>query len=136
MLEGESAVPEPGGLWLNGEPIAWIADNARKGISPGGVALTIHAGHAFSRGHWDEPDDIVADALLAAAAPWIGSRVSSRQVHRWRYSRPEGTFDAPFVALRTPGPMAIAGDGFGGGRLEGAFLSGVAAGTSIARMIT
>jgi predicted NAD/FAD-dependent oxidoreductase len=136
MLEGESAVPEPGGVWLNGQPIAWIADNRRKGISPGAVAVSIHAGHAFSRGHWDEPDDIVMDSLLAAAAPWLGSRVSSCQVHRWRYSRPEETYDAPFAALRAPGPLAIAGDGFGGGRLEGAFLSGVAAGTSIARMMT
>lgn len=135
VLDGESGVPEPGGVWLNGEPIAWMADNRRKGISPDATTVTIHAGHVFSRGHWDEPDDHVVHSLLSAAAPWLGAPVKHASLHRWRYSRPEQGLSTPFAAVRTPGPLLFAGDAFGGGRVEGAFLSGLAAGEYLTRIM-
>ena len=40
-LPGASLIPEPGGLWFDGEPISWMADNRCKGVSPGaGAAIT------------------------------------------------------------------------------------------------
>lgn len=135
MLDGESGVPEPGGVWVNGEPIAWMADNRRKGISPEVTTVTIHASHTFSRGHWDEPDEHVVASLLAAAAPWLGAPVTHAGLHRWRYSRPEEGLSTPFAVVRTPGPLLLAGDAFGGGRVEGAFLSGLAAGEYLERIL-
>ncbi|NDJ87410.1 MAG: NAD(P)-binding protein, partial [Chloroflexi bacterium] len=51
LLEGPSAIPVPGAIQMNSEPIAWIADNAHKGVSATPGAVTIHAGPEFSRAH-------------------------------------------------------------------------------------
>jgi predicted NAD/FAD-dependent oxidoreductase len=64
---------------------------------------------------------------LAAAAPWLGSPVTHWRYHRWRYSQPVQTFPARCYGIATAPPLVLAGDAFGGPRVEGAFLSGVAA---------
>jgi renalase len=126
-LEGASRVPAPGYVRPEDGPIEWIADNTQKGVSRGSGALTIHARADFSREHFDAEKEVVAGLLLEAARPWLMGEVSQWQVHRWRYSKPTGVRSAPCLFFQTPAPLAIAGDAFGGSRLEGAFLSGVAA---------
>ncbi len=131
VLRGPSQIPEPGGMWLSGEPIAWIADNQQKGISPYAAAVTIHAGPDFSRAHWEGDDDALAGQLFTAAARWLGSGVAQYQVHRWRYSKPSTFYGEPSLALDEPGPWVLAGDGLVAPRLEGAFLSGLSAAEAI-----
>lgn len=127
-LDGPSAVPEPGAVQLQGDPILWMADNHRKGISPGAVTVTIHAGVDFTRHHWDAPHDAVAADLIDAARPWLGAPVRRWQVHRWRYSRPCVSDPEPCLRVDVPGPVVFAGDAFGARpHVEGAFLSGLAA---------
>jgi hypothetical protein len=111
LLCGPSQIPEPGGMWGSGEPVAWLGDNQRKGISPQAAAVTIHAGPAFSQAHWEADDHAVAGQLFAAAARWLGSEVAQYQVHRWRYSKPSTYFGQPCLALDQPGPWVLAGDG-------------------------
>jgi len=135
-LSEASLIPEPGGLWLAGEPISWMADNQRKGVSPGpGAAITIHAGPQFSQAHWATPEAEVTAALLAVAAPWLGSAPRQSQLHRWRYSQPLRVYPERCVVLREPAPLIFAGDAFGGPRVEGAALSGLAAGTALAELL-
>jgi len=137
QLSGGSVIPEPGGLWFSGEPIAWMADNQRKGVSPGpGAAITIHAGPQFSQAHWATPEAEVTAALLAVAAPWLGSLPVQSQLHRWRYSLPLRVHPERCVVLREPAPLVFAGDAFGGPRVEGAALSGLAAGAALAEMLS
>lgn len=128
LLKQPSLIQEPGGLWLSGEPIAWMADNRKKGISPNGYAVTIHAGPEFSRQHWDDPDDAIAERIISAVAQWLGDDVVRYYIHRWRYSQAIQRFGEPFAALEKPGSLFVFGDAFGGNRVEGAFLSGHAAG--------
>ena len=47
-------------------------------------------------------------------------------VHRWRYAHPEGP-SAPGGFLKAPclEPLYLMGDGLNGGRIEGAWLSGL-----------
>jgi predicted NAD/FAD-dependent oxidoreductase len=136
QLAGASLIPEPGGLWFAGEPISWMADNQRKGVSPGpGAAITIHAGPQFSQAHWSTPEAEVTAALLAAASPWLGSVPLETQLHRWRYSLPLRVHPKRFVAWREPAPLVLAGDAFGGPRVEGAALSGLAAGAALAELL-
>lgn len=125
-LDGPSAVPQPGGIQFKSEPLHWIADNQRKGISdaPG---ITIHAGPEFSYQHLDTDPDTVGQLLLDAAREWIGANVLSYQVHRWRYSQPRQIYDERCYYVPTPGPLVFAGDVFGSPRIEGAALSGLAA---------
>jgi predicted NAD/FAD-dependent oxidoreductase len=135
-LSGASLVPDPGGLWFPGEPIRWIADNHRKGISLGSNgAITIHAGSDYSRGHWDTPEQEVAEELLAEAAPWVGTTPLRTQLYRWRYSQPIAVYPERCLTLRSPAPLVFAGDAFGGPRVEGAVLSGLAAAHALAELL-
>jgi predicted NAD/FAD-dependent oxidoreductase len=127
QLAGNGKVPDPGGMWPIGEPIAWIADNFQKGVSAVPGAITIHAGSEFSRQHWQASDSEVAEQLLAAAEEWLVDRVEYLYVHRWRYSKPLWLHPEPVLNLLDPGPIVFAGDAFAGPRVEGAALSGLAA---------
>ncbi len=127
-----SRVPSPGYVRSEEGPIEWIADNTQKGISSGIAALTIHARGDFSRKYLDAPEADVAHRLLESAGPWFDGGVTGWQLHRWRYSRPVTAGTAMCLFSRQPAMLAIAGDAFGGGRLEGAFLSGLTAGQQLA----
>jgi renalase len=131
-LNGRSGVPPPGYVRPENGPIGFIADNTQKGISTGAPALTIHAKADFTRSNFEMPHEEVAQLLFRAAVPWLGSKVLTWQLHRWRYSHPVATCAEPFLYATEPQPLAVAGDAFGGPRIEGAFLSGLA----VARRIT
>jgi predicted NAD/FAD-dependent oxidoreductase len=136
-LSGASLVPHPGGLWLPGEPIRWIADNHRKGISPGlNGAVTIHAGSDYSRRHWDTPAARITEELLMEAAPWLGTAPVQTKLHRWRYSQPISTYPERCLAVESPAPLVFTGDAFGGPRVEGAVLSGLAAANALKALLS
>ena len=126
VLAGPSRLPPPGGLALADGPIAWMADNQRKGISAT-PAVTLHASAAFSQERWDEDRQASGRELLEAAAAWLGSEVTAFQVHGWRYSKPLQVQQGPCLILSRSPPLVLAGDAFGGARVEGAALSGWAA---------
>jgi predicted NAD/FAD-dependent oxidoreductase len=131
FLKQPSLIPEPGGMWLSGKPIAWMSDNYKKGISPKGYAVTIHTGPEFSQQYWDEPDNAIAEKLVEASTRWLGGDVARYHIHRWRYSQAIQGFGEPYAYFDQPGPLFLFGDAFGGNRVEGAFLSGHAAANQI-----
>lgn len=130
-LSGDSRVPEPGGFYpfleFDHEPLAWIADNWKKGVSPGVTTLTILGGHDFSRRYFDAPAEEVERKMLDSAAPWLGSPIVEKYLHRWRYSEPVRPFPEAFRRSALPQPLYFIGDAFGGSRVEGAALSGILA---------
>lgn len=126
-LDRATSIPEPGGIQLSGEPVSWVADNFRKGISTNGHGITIHAGPQFSREHWEAPDETIAGTLLDAIGPWLNEQPSKYQLHRWRYSQPVASDPKSYLIADQPAPLVFAGDGFLGSRIEGAALSGLAA---------
>ena len=126
VLDGPSAVPA-GGVAVGEGPLRWVADNAKKGISSAaGGAVTLHATPAFSAEHYGKPESEIAALLVPAAREFLGgAQVVSATLHRWRYSEvvtawPERCLWWPELAL------GMAGDAFGGARVEGAALSGLA----------
>jgi len=127
QLDGPSKLPEPGGMWPVGEPLAWMADNHLKGISAAPGAVTLHAGPEFSQSFWDAPDDEVVRRLVEAAAPWLSAAVKRSHVRRWRHSKPAWTHPQRALVCSEPAPLILAGDAFAGPRVEGAVLSGLAA---------
>ena len=132
-IDGPGRVPPPGYIRPDQGPVEWIADNTQKGVSTGAAALTIHARADFSRRYLEAPQEDVARLLLEAAGPWFGGRATAWQLHRWRHSRPVDAGQRPTCLFsRRPSCLAIAGDAFGGSRLEDAFLSGLAAAERIA----
>jgi predicted NAD/FAD-dependent oxidoreductase len=130
LLDGPSGVPEPGGVQIKGEPLDWISDNQRKGISEA-PALTIHAGPEWSREHFEADETWVAASLLAFAGAQLGTDLSSRSVEtslaRWRYSWVTQPHPEPCFVAREDPPLLFAGDAFGPSKVEGAALSGLAA---------
>ncbi|MBL8214688.1 MAG: FAD-dependent oxidoreductase [Bryobacterales bacterium] len=132
VLTGGGLLPPEGFVQLEVGPVAWIADNTHKGISSGPAALTIHASARFSQEHFDFPQEQVAALLLQAASPWLGSPVAEWQLHRWRYARPACRMPQLFAEAQHPAPLLVLGDTFGGPRVEGACLSGIAAARRLA----
>jgi hypothetical protein len=132
VLDQPSRVPAPGGVQFAAGPIAWLADNQQKGISPV-PALTVHASGEFSRARFDDPPDDVIQALRTAAAPWIGAAtVVEQSLQRWKFALPTTVLEVPFVAAVTAPPIVCCGDAFAGPKVEGAASSGMAAGRWIA----
>ncbi len=135
MVENEVDLPEPGAKQVeNGEPVTWVADNHRKGISPPvpGLAargLTIHAGPQFSTEHWE------TDANSVAAKMLNGYQASAWKLHRWKYAKPVVMHEERCLALDAPAPLVLAGDAFGEPRVEGAALSGMAAAEELLRRL-
>jgi hypothetical protein len=127
VLDGPSAVPEPGGIALGNGPVSWIADNTAKGISPDACAVTVHASPGFSAAHFADPDSDLAGALLDHARPHLGSQIAASEVVRWKHSRPAALHPAPIAVDGGANPVVFAGDAFGGARVEGAALSGLSA---------
>jgi predicted NAD/FAD-dependent oxidoreductase len=70
--------------------------------------------------------ELLDEAAMIAGA-WMSAPVEF-WVHRWRYAHPEGP-NAPggFLKAETASPLYLIGDGLNGGRVEGAWLSGIAA---------
>lgn len=134
-LAGMFDAPWPDALPAHGvapaeAPLAWLACNRRKGVSPVD-ALTAHATPAWSDAHWELPDDEVLARMASALEARLGAPPVGRSLKRWRYARPAVSLDGPVVSHG--GALVIAGDAFaaGEGRVEGAALSGLAAAAGV-----
>ena len=71
--------------------------------------------------------------LLTEAQPWLGTaNVVDAQLKKWKYA---GVYvphsDRCVVAADMPGALILAGDAFGGPKVEGAFNSGLAAARAV-----
>ncbi len=120
-----------GGVILENQPVAWIADNFQKGITSIPTA-TLHASAAYSKKCLEGDLQEVAREMLSSVSSYIQpDNILSSQVHRWRYSLASKRYEPPFYRLDNP-PIYLAGDGFGIGNVEGAFLSGL----EVAKMIS
>ena len=129
VLDTPSAVTKPGGLQHPDGTFSFIADNTVKGISSA-VALTMHANPQFSLEHWDTSTDDVQHLLLERAKPWIGdATVVTSQIKKWRFATPLTIWPERYWAHDT---IVLAGDAFGGPKIEGAALSGLAAANYLA----
>jgi predicted NAD/FAD-dependent oxidoreductase len=126
-LDALPGVSAPGGIQLDDDPVwSWVADNVAKRVSTR-PAVTLHTRPEVAADRWGEESGRLESELLTAAIPWLGgASVVAASVHRWRYATPvEPHPDRCWVA---PGSgIILAGDAFGGPRVEGAFLSGLAA---------
>jgi renalase len=112
-----------GGIILDNQPVAWIADNFKKGITQTPTA-TLHANAEFSTKHFDDDLQVIAKNMLASVNQYITpDNVQSFQVHRWKFSNAVKRYEKPFYQLENQN-IYLGGDGFGMGNVEGAFLSG------------
>lgn len=112
-----------GGIILENQSVAWIADNFQKGITEI-PTVTIHASSAYSAKRFDDDLRGVAKDMLSSVNQYVNSKnIVSLQTHRWRFSNATNRYEAYFYQIENQA-IYLAGDGFGMGNVEGAFLSG------------
>ena len=131
VLDGESAVPAPGGVQNPSESLQFVADNYMKGIShiP---ALTLHFSPAFSEQHWDDEPHALHQLLVHHAQPFLGnSRIVESQVKKWRFATPRTPWQERIWQHES---LVIAGDAMSRPKVEGAALSGLAAANAISEL--
>lgn len=130
ILDGPSGLPHPGGTKVHDGVLTWIADNQQKGISPSVSAVTLHANHEFSDKHWDSRDDERGPLMIDAAKAFLNSNVVEYSCHRWGFTKPANPW--PGTYYKNAGlQLTLAGDSFGGVRIEGAALSGIEAAAAV-----
>ena len=128
VLDRPSQVPPPGGLLPDSEIVGWVADNYQKGVSPNGYGLTVQASPNYSKVHYEASDADLAEVLIRETAPWLGDAVILEwQMKRWAYALARHALAEPFVTVSEAPALLLAGDAFGGPRMENAALSGLAA---------
>jgi len=130
VVEGGSHLPPPGALQRPNAPVAWIADNRQKGISPETRVLTVHAGPIASATRWEQEEASVLSWMWAELKPWLDVEAVPRATRliRWPAAIPLQVHPLPYVSNETlAAPLLFAGDAFAGPRVEGAALSGLAA---------
>ncbi len=123
ILEGPSGLPKDGFLKLDGSPVTWIADNQIKKISEI-PCVTIQSSSDFAEEHWNSKDKVRGPLMIEAIADYLKSPVSEYVCHRWGFALSENRYKRLF--FHNPEyKLALAGDAFSGGRVEGAALSGI-----------
>ncbi|MFT5837028.1 MAG: renalase [Candidatus Azotimanducaceae bacterium] len=135
ILDAPSGIAEPGGMKIQAAPLTWIGDNQQKGISPDVSAITIHANAEFAEAHWDSPNEVRGELMLEAAKPYFKAKVVEYNCHRWGFTTPINPW--PELYYQNKGlHLTLAGDAFGGARIEGAALSGIAAAGAVECSVT
>ncbi len=132
-LDRSPDLPEPGAVQQPDDPtFTFVADNQAKGVSDV-PAVTFHCAHGLSATLWSLDDGNVLAHVHDNMRRYLGgASVTDVQIKRWRYAGPvEPRGDACVVVAEAPGPLVVAGDGFAGSKIEGAFLSGRAAAETV-----
>lgn len=123
-----------GGRQNPDDVFSWIGDNQAKGISDL-PAITFHANPEWSKAHWDDAPDDAHHLLRELAGGHLpDASIVQSAYKKWRFATPKAIWpDAcltagPDQAISAAAPLALAGDAFAGPKVEGAVLSGLAAG--------
>ena len=125
-LDAPPPIPAPGGVQLTGDPVwSWVGDNQAKGVSAT-PSVSLHTTAAVASARWNDDRRMLTTDLIDAAAPWLGNAgVVDARLQRWQYATPAEPCSERCLEV-APG-VILAGDAFGGPRVEGAYLSGLAA---------
>ena len=115
--------------------ISFIADNYSKGLTSEKGALTVHLSAEASRGMFTAHDQVIAGYVCHQLKQLFGlkkiSMPKSYEIQRWRYAAPQSGLQSTYLDWAcgdSSGPrILLAGEAFGGPKIEGAFLSAQAA---------
>ncbi len=127
------------GIQFAGHPVlSWVGHDTSKRPDShrGSTILVLHANPEFSEANYTAPPEEMTAAMLTALSEATGidfANPTETFFHRWRYSQPVTPGNPAPATLSWSGaaPLLAAGDAVGGGRIEGAWLSGRAAGLEI-----
>ncbi len=124
LFDQASEVGGFGGMKSGHPDLSWIADNHLKGISPVPGSITIHSSYDFGKEFWDADPKAWSARLIEAAREVCPGEVVEVRPHRWGYNIPVNPLEDT-VFLKRREHLVLAGDGFGGPRVEGSAVSGI-----------
>ncbi len=118
------------GAFLHGSFLSWAARNSTKpGRAGDAERVVIHASPQWTADHWEHAADQVAEMMLTEFWRVTGATLQPHQYlrsHRWKYAIPVDPSATRCFADDSTVIVAC-GDWASGSRVEGAFLSGMAA---------
>jgi len=117
------------GAFVNEGALSWIARNDSKPGHPDTSAWIGHATAEWSIQHLESDPEAVARELFAAMGqlhPALQKSPRFCTAHRWRFAMARAPLDGP-ILVDDGRKLVVAGDWCAGGRIEGAWISGVAA---------
>jgi predicted NAD/FAD-dependent oxidoreductase len=121
------------GAFVVDSDLSWVARNASKPARPEDEGWVLHASPEWSQRHLELPRESAGEPLVHAFHDAVGGLVEAPvhvDAHRWRFALP--TEPLAEACLADPELRVVAcGDWCGGPRVEGAFLSGLAAAQKI-----
>lgn len=127
------------GAFIHDSALSWVARNSSK---PGRDATkdcwVLHANAEWSAKHLEDAPESVIHQLLESFTYASGENLPAqfyKTAHRWRYSI-GGSFINPKDLHDESIGLTICGDWVNGGRIEGAFLSGITAAESILKKLS
>jgi renalase len=125
LLETDLAVDWPA-LELTDHPVfSWIARDHTKRGKTAPPTLLAHANARWTAAHLEESQATVEAELRDALESLLGSlAIGQAQAHRWRYAKPLAALGQPYF-WDGARQLGACGDWCEGGRVEGAFLSGL-----------
>lgn len=135
ILSTKVILPLPfSGIFINQGAFSWIAQDGSKPARNSPHTWVLHATTEWSAAHLDfSSDEITAllmadfNALLKNWLPDIPTpQFENAVAHRWRFARGHSA-QHNLVHVWPQDGLALAGDWIAGGRVEGAYLSGIAA---------
>ncbi|MBL8813979.1 MAG: FAD-dependent oxidoreductase [Planctomycetaceae bacterium] len=129
MVAFDSKIELPwDGAFVHSSPLSWVARNSSKpGRNRPLDAWVLHASADWSMAHLEQSPEEAAPQLLAAFEDIVGRLLPSShflQAHRWRYSLGSDPAERKTLVDRE-NRLIVCGDWLSGGRVEGAFLSGI-----------
>jgi predicted NAD/FAD-dependent oxidoreductase len=120
------------GAIIEDGPIAWIARDSSKPGRRSGERWVVHASGGWSAEHFEAKSDEVIAGLMQPFCELVERRVSpvAAATKRWLHSRAPDT-EGPAYLYDAAAGLGACGDWLVGGRVEGAFLSGLAMGSAL-----
>lgn len=118
------------GCFIKNRDIDFLADNyAKAGIKGKGTSMSVHASPQLSRKWAKNPVALQEEHLLRLVENFISKKLPNptyQASHLWRYAKNSG--ESPFESQSSYSrelELGVCGDWHVGGRLEGAYLSGL-----------
>jgi predicted NAD/FAD-dependent oxidoreductase len=119
--------------FINQEIISWICQNGSKPMRQGNI-WTIHASPTWSQDHVElSKEDAQAQLVKCLASLGFNCQNAEISMHRWRYASGGLKNAIGFLALPDIG-LGLCGDWLNGGRVEGAWLSGLELALAVKQM--
>jgi len=122
------------GIQSDDAAVSWIGHDTSKrpDLHDGKTVVVIHSSPEFSGKNYGATEEVVVRQMLARAGEMAGTDFCSPEdyfLQRWRFAQPVAARNTGLAPIfGEPAPLILAGESFAGGKIEGAWLSGRAAG--------